>query len=121
MQKVWGIIKNIGKWLRNNPWAIITALGGVFSAYLIVKSKNNSISTLQDAVAVQATLKQISVDKTKAEVLKQQADTKDPEIKELEAKIAASKRRVVEIHAGKPLSKEASDDEVARMFSDSGL
>jgi len=120
MAKVWEILKKIGAWLRDNPWAIIVALAGVFGAYRIVKSKNNKISTLQDAVAVQATLKQMSADKAKAEVLKQQADAREGEVQELESKIEASKRRVLEIHEGKPV-KEATDEEVAGLFGRSGL
>lgn len=122
MTKAWEILKKIGVWLRDNPWAIIVALAGVFSAYRIVKSKNNKISTLQDAVVVQATLKQMSADKAKAEVLKQQADAREGEVQELEGRIEASKRRVLEIHEGgkKPV-KEATDEEVASLFGRSGL
>lgn len=121
MAKVWEILKKIGAWLRDNPWAIIVALAGVFGAYRIVKSKNNKISTLQDAVAVQATLKQMSADKAKAEVLKQQADAREGEVQELESKIEASKRRVLEIHEGGKPVKEATDEEVAGLFGRSGL
>jgi len=112
--------KNIGKWLKENPWAIIVALAGVFSAYLVYKRKDNKISSLEDAVAVQSTKRKIAAVEAKAEVLKQQADAKAPEVAELDRKIADSKRRVVEIHEGQRL-EGMDDDEVARMFSDARL
>jgi hypothetical protein len=113
-------LKNIGNWLRDNPWAIIVALASIFSAYLIYKRKDNKISSLEDAVVVQSTKRKIAAVEAKAEVLKQQADAKAPEVAELDRKVAESKRRVVEIHEGRRL-EELNDDEVARMFSDARL
>lgn len=120
MTAVWKVIQKAGAWIRDNPWALLVALGGVFGAYFIVRSKQNKINKLSDAVVVQATLKDIAATKAKAEVLKQQADAKSEDIAALDKKVAASKRRVVEISEGKPL-EGASDEEIADMFSGSGL
>lgn len=110
----------IGRWLKDNPWAIIVALLGVFSAYRILKSKDNKISTLQDAVAVQATKSKMAGMEARAKALKERADAREGEVKELDDKIAASKRRIVEIHEEK-LPEGASDEEIAAMFDRSGL
>jgi len=110
----------IGRWLRDNPWAIIVALLGVFSAYRILKSKDNKIANLQDAVAVQATKAKMAGMEARAKALKERADAREDEVKELDSKIAASKRRIVEIHENK-VPEGASDEEIARMFTDSRL
>lgn len=113
-------VKKIGNWLKDNPWAFVMALIGVFTAVLLLRSKNNKISSLKDAVAIQATKAQIAEAEGRAWTLKQSADSRDDEVRELDKRIAASKRRVVEIHEGK-VKKDASDDEIAALFSDSGL
>lgn len=113
-------LKSAWKWVLENPWAIVVSIIGVFLAVKIVKSKNNKIASLQDAVAVQATLKQIAADEAKAEMIMKRAEERNQEVIDLEKKISASKRRVVEIHEGKPLSGK-TDDEIANLFSSSGL
>jgi hypothetical protein len=113
-------LKRIWTWIKENPWALLVALGGIFSAYLILKSKENKISSLQDAVAVQSTLKKIAADEAKAAVLKESADAKEDDVKALDKRIADSKRRVVEIHEGKRL-EGMSDEDVARLFGDTRI
>lgn len=113
-------MKKIWQWIKDNPWALITALVGVFGAVWLVKSKSNKIASLKDAVAVQATKSQIAADEARAKALKESADSHDDEVAELDARIKASKRRVVEIHEGE-IREGATDDEIADLFSDSGL
>ena len=108
------------KWLKDNPWAIIVALLSVFSAYFLLKRKDNQIADLKDAVAVENTRKVIAANEAKAEVIKANADAKDEDIKKLDKEIAASKRRVMEIHKGESLEGK-SDADIAALFSDSGL
>lgn len=115
-----GKAKKVWDWIKNNPWALLVALSGVFGAYLIFKSKNNKIASLTDAVVVQTTMGDIKANEAKANTIRKQADVKDEEVADIDSRIAKSKRRVVEIHEGGRTDVEAmSDDEVAKLFSDS--
>lgn len=113
-------LKKIGKWLKDNPWSIIVALASVFGAYLVFKSKDNKISSLHDAVEVKTAMARVAKDEARAEALINGAHGKEDEITEVDKRIAASKRRVMEIHEAKDL-EGMNDDEVAVLFSDSGL
>ena len=84
------------------------------------KRSSNKIASLEDAVAVKATMVKVAKAEGKAEALEAQADEVSEEREELKREIAASKKRVVEIHEGKPI-EGMSDDEIAKMFSSSGL
>ena len=114
------VLRAVWKWLKENPWAIIVALLSVGSAYLLLKRKDNKIADLKDAVAVENTRKVIAANEAKAEVIKANADAKDEDIKKLDREIAASKRRVMEIHEGESL-EVLNDAQVAALFSSAGL
>jgi hypothetical protein len=114
-------LKKVGHWLRDNPWAIIVSLVGVFGAYLLFKSKSNKIASLKDAVAVQAIKGQIAADEREVKLLVDGAEDREVEVQVIDEKIAASQRRIVEIHEGGQNLEEKSDDEIAALFSDSGL
>lgn len=114
------VLRAIWKWLKDNPWAIIAALLSVGAAYLLFKRKDNQIADLKDAVAVVNTRKVIAVNEAKADAIKASADAKEDDIKKLDKEIAASKRRVMEIHNGESLEGK-DDDEVATLFSAAGL
>jgi len=116
-----GFLKAAGAWLRDNPWALLVALGSVFVAYLVFKSQKNKIDNLKDAVAVQAIKGKIAADDRQAKLLTDAAEAKESEVRALDRRILASKRRVVEIHEGGENLGEKSDDEIAALFSDSGL
>ena len=113
-------LKKIGIWLKENPWAVVVSLVSVFGAYLLYKSKANKIASLQDAVEVQSALKRVAADEARAIVILETADAKEEDIKAIDKRIAASKRRVVEIHENKDV-EGMDDEELARLFSDSGL
>jgi hypothetical protein len=113
-------LKKIWTWIKENPWAILSAIVSVFSAYLVYKAKDNKINSLTDAVAVQSTLKNIAADEAKAAVLKASADAKEDDVKALDKRIADSKRRVMEIHEGTRL-EAMSDEDVARLFGDTRI
>ena len=92
--------KKVWDWIKANPWALLVALAGVFGAYLIFKSKDNKIASLTDAVAVQTTMGDIKANEAKANTIRQQADSKDDEVADIDKRITESKRRVMEIHDG---------------------
>lgn len=114
------IATNIVRWVRENPWALLVALVGVFSAYLLLKSKHNKISTLKDAVAVKAAQADIVESETRATVIQASADARDDEVHAIDERITASMRRIVEINEG-GVKKGATDAEIAALFHDSGL
>lgn len=118
--KAWGLLKAGAKWLLETPVALAALAGVVFGAFFMWRSSKNKINRLEDAVAVKATLNKVAKDEARAQALKESADAKDEEVKALEGSIAASKRRVAEIHEEKRL-EDKSDEEVARIFADSGL
>ncbi len=118
--KVWGWIKAGARWLWKTPLALGALLGIVFGAFFMWRSSKNKIKSLKDAVAVEGMMNKVAKDEARAEVLKASADVKDEEVKVLEGSIAASKRRIAEIHEDESL-EDKSDEEIARIFSDSGL
>lgn len=120
MAQIIARLKSAAQWFVENPWAILTALAGVFGAYLLLKRKDNKISSLKDAVAVQATKAKIAADEREAQMLVDAAEGKEAKVREIDDRIAASKRRILEINEGKRLDG-ASDEEIAALFSDSGL
>jgi peptidoglycan hydrolase CwlO-like protein len=120
MRTIKSTAARVGAWLRANPWAIITALVGVFSAYLLYKSKDNKISSLEDALVVSNTTKNVKALNARAAEILKNADEKTAEIQEIDKKLAESKRRVLELHEGGSL-EDMNDEEIARLFSDRRL
>lgn len=117
---VWGRVVALGRWLKENPLALASMLGAVVGAFFMWKSNKNKIASLEEAVEVQAHKRKIAVKTTEAKMLEERADSREPEVKELKKEIAKSKRRVVELSEAKDLG-EKSDEEVADLFTNSGL
>lgn len=118
--KVWGWIKAAGRWLLDNPLAIAGMVGAVIGAWFMWKRSSNKIASLEDAVAVKATMVKVAKAEGRASALDDQADEVAEEREELKRSIAESKRRVAEIHEGKRL-EGMSDDDVAELFTQAGL
>lgn len=112
--------QGVWTWLKANPGALLVALGTAIGAFVIYKSKDNTVTDIHDAIGVGAVLGKMKADAKRAEEIKAGAAAKEAELSQLEEKIKDSKRRVVEISEGKPL-KELTDDEIAKKFTDSGI
>jgi hypothetical protein len=88
---------------------------------LMVRSKRNQISTLQDALEVQRIKASVARDEAQAELLTEQANVHASEVAVLRQQITQSKRRAVELASARPLDSGASDEEIAKLFSNAGL
>ncbi len=96
------------------------AIAGVFGAILLWKSSSNGIGSLNDAIRVRADATAIVAKEARAKQLVTMADGKAEEVSALRKDIAASKRRVMEIHDDEPLG-DKSDSEIALLFTTSGF
>ena len=109
-----------GKWLCAHPVALAGALGALVGAVLMVRSRKNQIATLKDAFEVQRIRASVARDEARAEVLTEQADEHAEEVKAIQSQIVASKRRAAELMNATDL-QDATDAEIAKLFSDAGL
>ena len=112
--------KRAWSWIKDHTWGILAAFGGVFLALLAWKAASNKIGSLNDAVQVRAAIREIAAKSARADALEEQADAKGEDVTALRREIAASKRRVMEIHDATPLD-DLDDSEVAALFSASGF
>jgi hypothetical protein len=78
------------------------------------------VSSFDDAVYVRATTREIARKEADARVLEARADVKAEQVAALRREIAASKKRVMEIHNAQPLDDKSNDD-IARMFTAAGF
>ena len=110
----------IWNWLKENPLALAGMVGAVVGAWFMWKSTKNRVKTLEEAVEVQANKRKIAAKEAEARALEEKADAAEPRVKALKTEIAASKRRVIEL-ANEPSVEGMDDEEVAELFSRSGL
>ena len=118
MKQPW--YKRLWQWIKDHPWAILVALGSVLGALLLWKSAGNAVGSLDDAVQVRAAAREIAAKEARAATLEGQADAKAEDVEALRREVAASKRRVMEIHNAEPLD-DKSDADVADLFSAAGF
>jgi hypothetical protein len=107
-------------WIKTHPKAAASAALSFLVALLWWKFKMGRQASLSDAITVRKETKVIAEKQGRATQLYIQGMAKSKESKQLEAEIADSKRRVLEIQKGESLGGK-SDDEVARMFTNSGF
>lgn len=110
----------VWSWLKENPLALAAMLGAVLGAWFMWKSTKNKVKSLEEAVEVQANKRKIAAKEAEARFLEEKADAAEPRVEILKTEIAASKRRVIEL-ANEPSVEDMDDDEVAELFSNSGL
>lgn len=118
---LWGWIKRLGRWIRDNPIALAGVIGAAIGGFLMWKRYKGKVATLEDAVAIQATKRKIAKHETRAKMLEASADAREPEATALKKQIAESKRRVVEIQHGPAATASMNDEQIAKLFTDSGL
>lgn len=121
LTRTWGELVAIAKWLWSHPAALAGAIGALVGAVLMVRSKTNQVSTLKGALEVQKIKASVARDEAQAELLTEQANVHGDEVKALQEQITQSKRRAVELASAKPLPDGASDEEIAKLFSDAGF
>lgn len=118
--RVWSAIVSCANWLWSHPVALAGAAGTLIGAVLMMRSKKNQVATLKDALEVQRIQATVARDEAQAELLTEQAGTHAQEVKALQAKIVASKRRAAELAHGTDLAGK-SDDEIVQLFNDAGF
>jgi hypothetical protein len=121
LSQLWVAAKRFGAWLWSHPAALTAMIGTLVGAVLMVRSKRNQISTLQDALEVQRIKASVARDEAQAELLTEQANVHASEVAVLRQQITQSKRRAVELASARPLDSGASDEEIAKLFSNAGL
>lgn len=114
------MLKRVWTWIKDHTWGVLAAFAGVLLAVFMWKSGRNQIGSLNDAVQVRAAVREIAAKEARAQALEEQSDTKGEEVNALRREIAASKRRVMEIHNAQPLD-DLDDSEIATLFSASGF
>lgn len=119
--QLWAAVRRFCAWLWSHPAALAAGVGALVGAVVMVRAKSNQISTLKDALEVQRIKASVSHDEAQADVLTAQADVHADEVAALRQQITTSKRRAVELASAKPLPDGASDEEIAKLFSDAGL
>lgn len=120
LSRAWGVIVAAGKWLWSHPVALAGAAGTLVGAVLMLRSKQNQIGRLKDAVEVQRIRAAVARNEAKADALIERADTSAQEVDTLRGEIAASKRRAAELAHASSLEGK-TDAEIAKLFSDVGL
>jgi len=113
-------IKSAAKWIWSKPVILASIIGAIVGGFFIYKSNKNKIDSLKDAVEVHKAKSKIAKNTAKVESLEARANEKAKKAVELKKEIAASKRRVVEISEKKNV-EGMNDNEVAKLFSDSGF
>lgn len=108
------------KWVKDHPWALLVAFASVLGALALWKSSGNKVASLNDAIQVRAAAREIAAKEGRADLLAEQADARGSDVSALHREVAASKRRVMEIHAAEPLDGR-SDAEVAALFTEAGF
>jgi uncharacterized protein HemX len=115
-----GWLRSFWGWLKANPLALAAAIGAAVGAWLVWRSNQNRVRSLEDALQVQVERRKIAAAEERARVLTQQADGQEEAVIEIKREIAESKRRVAEIEAGKLLHGK-TDDEIADLFTKAGF
>lgn len=115
-----GWIRKALVWLWSHPAALVGAIGAFIGAFLMWRSDRNKVATLKDALTVQKAKNDIAKAEAQAELLEGQAGAAEPRVQELKKQIAESQRKVVVIAEG-PHTKDLSDEEVADLFSRTGI
>lgn len=118
--RVWGGIVVAAKWLWSRPVVLAGLAGAIIGAFFVVRSKRNQINNLKDAVEAQRIKASVAKKEARAEVLEASAEADEQEVRELKQDIVRSKQRVAELAHGRKL-EGVPDDEIAKLFSDSGL
>lgn len=111
-------LKKVGAWLGKNVWAVVVGVLGLLlaaAAWALRRSAPGDSS--EDVAQARA---EIAAKEARAAALEEQGDAAGSEVERLRAEVEASKRRVVEIHAGEPLEGK-SDDEIADLFTRAGF
>lgn len=118
--RAWGGVVAAAKWLWSRPVILAGFVGALFGAFFVVRSKRNQINNLKDAVEAQRIKAGVAKKEARAEALEAKAGASESEVRELKQDIASSKKRVAELAHGADLEGK-TDEEIAKLFSDSGL
>jgi len=118
--KIWSKIVSIGKWLWSQPIILASIISAVVGGLFIYKSSKNKIDNLKDGIEIQKAKNKISKNNAVVKELEKNADKHEKEINDLKKEISQSKKRVVELDKKESL-EGLNDEEIAKIFSDSGI
>ncbi len=113
-------MKKILSWVRTHASFLLLILLGAWTGAYLLKRKSNSIGTMEAALETERHVSAIK--KLQAQRVAQRPvdQAKANQILAVTAEIAEHKRRVVELHSGKPWG-ELSDEDIRRALLDAGL
>jgi len=119
-----------GEWRRQGPWwrrppraikryvyAFFAGVGALLIGVLLWRSKERGPSTFSASVAVQKERQKIEGLKVDRQVLIEQVDDRDAEVKAIDLRIVEAKKQIVAIQAGK---EDLSDAEAEAAFDKLG-
>lgn len=109
---MWTWLKTAASWL----WKPLAAIGVLLAARAIMKSKDNRISNLKDALSVEVERRKVAASEAKIQVFKEQAIEKARQSATARHAAADSKRKIVAIESNAP-TEEMSDAQIAEAFS----
>lgn len=118
--RMWGGIKAGARWLWSRPVVLAGLVGAILGAFFVVRSKRNQINSLKDAVEAQRIKSKVAHKEAKADALEAKAGADEQEVRELKQDILRSKQRAAELAHARDL-EGATDEEIAKLFTDSGL
>jgi hypothetical protein len=108
----WHWVKTIGGWL----WKPFALIGVLLAARALVRSQDNRISNLKDALAVEKEKRKVTAHEERIKILTEQTIAKGRQSLEVGKQIRESKRKVVAIESGKP-TEDMTDAQIAIEFS----
>jgi hypothetical protein len=110
-------------WLWKLPWSWIVAGISLLSAYLIYRSKKNTVSTFEDAQEVQRLREAVRRDELEVDKLLENADAHATELAAVKREIEAGRKAILQLST--PLEpgtvRKMTDEEVSAEFTRLGF
>lgn len=107
-------------WVKAHIVQLVIGVGALFFTALAIASRKPKELPVGKQAKLREALQEIAAKEGAAEQLEASAAAKQEDVDAAIAEVAESRRRVMEIQTGETLEGK-SDEEVARMFADSGL
>lgn len=120
MQKLVGYFKAAVAWVNAHAAALLLLTLGAWTGAVLIRRKTNQVNTIASALEVERTKARVKELEAQRKALRPLDEAKANEILRISAEIERRKKRVAELHGGKPW-EEMGDDEVRRALREAGL
>jgi len=107
-------LKGAWRWVRDHAVAILGAIAALLAVAWGIHYARRRIGGLRDRVAVEEARREIAADTARRDALIEQADGREADVEEIDARLAANHRRIVEAHEG---TEGMADSEVEDAFA----